>query len=165
VSTNGTFGFVIDGQTKVAYNHSDSYPSGLGVDVLGWLRRSLATRPDVLAHQARALRVVEMDSEPSDEDIRQLKRFYNPNVGGPSDRPTWYQLLRETQGDPDAILAAGVIEDASAYVGIEYAYLVDFDQRVFVARDPFDVSLGGTWPFDALPSNGQLIAALEEQDA
>jgi hypothetical protein len=165
MSTNGTFGFVIDGEKKIAYNHSDSYPGGLGLDIRDWLIRSLATRPEVLPHQARALRVVDMDDEPTGEDITRLAQYYNPNVGGRSDRPTWYQLLRRTQGDPDAILNAGVVEDGSAYVGIEYAYLVDFDERVFIARDPYDGSLGGTWSFDALPSVEEFLATFEDAAA
>jgi hypothetical protein len=99
MSTRGTFGILIDGQEKIAYNHSDSYPSGLGLDIRDWLVRSLAMRPEVLPHQARALRLVDMDSEPTDAEIQQLKRYYNPNVDGPRARPTWYQLLRETQGE------------------------------------------------------------------
>jgi hypothetical protein len=161
MSTRGTFGILIDGQEKIAYNHSDSYPSGLGLDIRDWLVRSLAMRPEVLPHQARALRLVDMDSEPTDAEIQQLKRYYNPNVDGPRARPTWYQLLRETQGDPDAILAAGVVEDGSTWGGIEYAYLVDFDKREFVARDTYDASLGGSWAFDALPSIEEFLASFE----
>lgn len=162
MSTNGTFGFVIDGEMKLAYNHCDSYPGGLGLDIRDWLVRSLATRPDVLPHQARALRVVDEDSEPTDEDVARLSRYCDPTVGGPSDRPTWYQLLRRTQGDPDAILAAGVIKDGSIYVGIEYTYLVDFDKGEFIARDTYDEKLGGSWPLNALPSTEEFLAAFED---
>lgn len=38
MGTRGFVGFVIDGQEKIGYNHFDSYPDGLGVDVLSWLR-------------------------------------------------------------------------------------------------------------------------------
>lgn len=161
MSTNGTFGFVIDGIAKLAYNHSDSYPSGLGLDIRDWLVRSLATRPEVLPHQARALRVVDENSEPTDEDFARLSKYYDPTVGGWSERPTWYQLLRRTQGNPDAILDAGVIEDGSVYVGIEYTYLIDFDKREFIARDADDANLGGSWPFSALPFVEEFLAAFE----
>lgn len=59
-------------------------------------------------------------------------------MGGPSERPTWYQLLRETQGDPAAILRAGVIADGSRYVGVEWRYLVDFDAQTLVGEDAYD---------------------------
>src|SRR5690242_2104256 len=108
MGTRGFITFVIDGEEKTAYNHFDSYPGGLGIDVLAWLR---GVHLPHVREQVEALRVVEPDSEPSDEDIRALKRYYNGNVGGPTDRPTWYQLLRETQGHPAAMLSAGVIED------------------------------------------------------
>lgn len=161
MSTNGTFGFVIDGERKLSYNHCDSYPGGLGLDVLGWLRNAMVTHPGVLPHQARALRVVDGDSEPTDEEFEQLKEFYNPNVGGRSARPTWYQLLRETQGDPAAILKAGVMENGSNYVGIEYEYLVDFDASEFVARDTYS-NLTIRWALTDLPTDEAFIAVFQE---
>lgn len=146
MSTNGTFGFVIDGTSWAGF--AGRWPRALTFSRIrrapcGWSTWT-PNRPP--------------------RTSKQLKRFYNPYVGGPSDRPTWYQLLRETQGDPDAILTAGVVEDGSVYVGIEYAYLVDFDKREFVASDPFDASLG-TWSFDALPSTDEFLAAFGERDA
>lgn len=38
MGTRGIMGFVVDGQEKLTYNHYDSYPDGLGLDVLRWLR-------------------------------------------------------------------------------------------------------------------------------
>jgi hypothetical protein len=40
MSTRGAFGFKVDGLYRIAYNHSDSYPGGLGNDIAEeWLRR------------------------------------------------------------------------------------------------------------------------------
>lgn len=191
MSTRGFVGFVADNTEKIAYNHSDSYPSGLGLDLLVWLRSA-----DIAAvrQQVAALRVVPADSEPTDDDIKALKRFYDGNVGGPSARPTWYQLLRGTQGDPAAMLRAGVIEDASGFPGdslfAEYGYVVDLDAYVFEAyvgfqkakhdkgrfagRDPkssaigndyYPVALVASWPLDSLPDSDDFIAAVEGDDA
>ncbi|HEY3435961.1 MAG TPA: hypothetical protein VGK41_09940, partial [Solirubrobacterales bacterium] len=133
MGTRGFVGFVVDGTEKIAYNHFDSYPDGLGSDVLTWLTSALTTHPAVIVEQARALRAIDGQTEPTDADFKQLKAFYNPNVGGPSARPTWYQLLRGTQGNPGAMLRAGVIEDASDFptnsLFAEWGYIVDFDER------------------------------------
>lgn len=42
MGTRGTWGFVADGDEKLTYNHFDSYPDGLGVDVLDALREKIA---------------------------------------------------------------------------------------------------------------------------
>jgi hypothetical protein len=191
MSTRGFVGFVADGTEKIAYNHSDSYPSCLGLDVLAWLR---GTHRTVLRQQVTDLRVVAADSEPTDDDVKALKSYFNPNVGGPSKRPTWYQLLRETQGDPAAMLRAGVIEDASNFPGdslfAEYGYVIDLDANTFevyvgfqrqkhdkgrfAAREPqesgvgnlyYPVALVASWPLDDLPDSDDFIAATEGDDA
>lgn len=193
MGTRGFVGFVADGTEKIAYNHFDSYPDGLGLDILFWLRNALTTHGDVLVRQIKALRVIARDSEPTDADIKQLKAFYNPNVGGRGERPTWYQLLRGTQGDPAAMVRAGVIEDASDFPGdslfAEYGYVIDVDARTFEAyrgfqrephdkgrfaarppRNPLDreyypVALVASWSLDDLPDNDAFLAAFENEAA
>ncbi len=171
MSTRGFLGVVIDGTEKIGYNHSDSYPDGLGVAVLGWARANAhALTCDVHRRErggpvdlARALRVIDPGSEPTDEDITRLGGYLNTHVGTPRERPDWYQLLRGTQGRIGAILAAGAIEDASGFpldsVCAEYGYLVDLDEGALIAYrghqcEPHDkgrfarrpVTNGGYWP-------------------
>ena len=40
MSTRGAAGIRMNGIDKVGYNHFDSYPSGLGVDILHWLSKT-----------------------------------------------------------------------------------------------------------------------------
>ena len=189
MSTRGFIGFVADGTEKIAYNHCDSYPSGLGVDVLTWLRDTLTTHGAVMIEQVKNLRVVDGEAEPTDAEIEQFRNTTNRSVGGRSDRPTWYQLLRNTQGNPAAILAAGAIEDASHFPGdslfAEYGYVVDTDARQFEAYAGFQgsphskgrfagrapasngyhpVALAASWSFDALPTDHAFLVALGETD-
>jgi hypothetical protein len=42
MGTRGTWGFVLDGEEKLTYNHFDSYPDCLGVEVLDALRERIA---------------------------------------------------------------------------------------------------------------------------
>jgi hypothetical protein len=194
MSTRGFLGFVIDGTEKIAYNHCDSYPEYLGIHVLQWVRAN----GHALAHDAilrdriggpvdliRQLRVVEDGSDPTDADIERLAPYTNRNVGGRTSRPEWYQLLRETQGDPGAILTAGVVIDGSSFptdsLFAEFGYIVDLDAGTFEAyrgfqHEPHDqgrfagraradrdgyypCALVASWPIGALPADDELIAA------
>lgn len=57
MGTRGFVTFVIDGREKTAYNHADSAPEGLGLDVLRWLRDGAVNYPDTVVERARALRL------------------------------------------------------------------------------------------------------------
>ena len=39
MSTEGAFGWRVDGADKIGYNHFDSYPTGLGIDVLHFIKK------------------------------------------------------------------------------------------------------------------------------
>jgi hypothetical protein len=187
MSTRGFLGFVVDGQEKIAYNHFDSYPGGLGVDVLSWLRIAASEGTEHIAERARALRAAE--GEPTDEDIERLAPYTDTSVGRRGERPEWYQLLRETQGNPGNILAAGVYEDASDFpldsLFAEFGYIVDLDRGVFeayrgfqnapptrgrfVGREARDPSTGyhacalvAEWKLAELPTDEAFLAAMGE---
>lgn len=179
MSTRGFLGFVIDGRELITYNHNDSYPAGLGSAVLEWARN--ADMVDAI-EKARDLRLVFSSSEPTDADIEALAP-YRLSLNEPSHRPDWYELLRGTQGDPAAILAAGVLEnerflpcDPSAAWG----YVIDFDKRAFevylgrqrkahtkgrfagmthTRRGFFPARLVASWPLSDLPSDSDFASA------
>lgn len=136
MGTRGFLGFVVDSRELIQYNHFDSYPEGLGAQVLGFLRdvaENNATRN--LRDEARLLRVVRQGiDEPTETDIENLKPWTSLTVGEQS-TAHWYNLLRETQGDPDAILTCGYIEDGSDFPGdslfAEWGYVIDLDAETF----------------------------------
>jgi hypothetical protein len=132
MSTRGFLGFVVDGTEKIAYNHYDSYPGGLGVNVLEWLR---AADLDAARAAAADLRVVDGDSEPTDEDIARYAHLADLSVDRGPGRPSWYQLIHDAQGDPAVVLATGVVEDAGRFpldsLWAEWGYLIDFDAGTF----------------------------------
>lgn len=196
MSTRGFISFTANGETKTAYNQHDSYPDGLGLDFLGWARS--ADLSDAAA-SAAALRVVDSKSDPSDEDVENLRRFadfsvdamtWNGSAYVERTRPSWYQLLRTTQGDPAAMLAAGVIGDGSTFPAdslfAEWGYVVDFDAQVlevyvgfqqeshsegrFASSTPngggyYPVRLVKAWPLSDLPDDGAFIAECEKAGA
>ncbi|MEV0027850.1 hypothetical protein [Nocardia sp. NPDC050793] len=187
MGTRGFISFVAGGQEKTTYTHSDSYPSGLGLDVLGWLRTAV-TSLDVLTERATSLLVVDPGSTPTPSQIDHLRQHADLTV---SDRrlDDWYCMLRDTQGDPEAILDAGVIEDARTFpldsLWAEYGYLIDTDTSTFetyvgAQRRPHDrgrfahrrlpdwdpivdkyypVALVASWPLNAIPTDKAFLDA------
>lgn len=140
MGTRGALGFVVDETAKITYNHFDSYPSGLGDDTLRWLRGVVAdpAREQAAADAARRLR--EVTGEPTDEEARRYSQagLADTDVSTGAD---WYALLRRAQGDPAAILDVGIFESAAEFprdsLFCEWAYLVDFDARVFEVYEGF----------------------------
>lgn len=169
MGTRGALGFVLAGNEKITYNQYDSYPDGLGEDVLSWLRAALGLPVDVrdiLAaeevgtpekvnpeSEARLRRQVERlakvpDREPTGSDREQLAEFTDRDVSTGED---WYALLRRTQGEPERLLRAGLYEDASEFpldsLFCEWAYVVDLDTRQFEVYRGFQVAppTAGRW--------------------
>lgn len=164
--------FKVDGQTKAGYVHSDAYPSELGANVLEWLREQYEYAAVTLSLQrarylAQRLVVVDDDTEPTETQQYELRRFANTNVSSKR-LDDWYVLLRETQGDPAKTLEAGfiygdtTIEPYRLGRGHEYFYLVDFDERTFTASG--HGQLLGQWSFDELPTKADFIAKTEPED-
>ena len=139
MGTRGFIGFVADEREAITYNQFDSYPSGVGVDVLGWLRFAAQDVP-ALRGKVKALQVVENSSEPTAEDVERLSGFADLNVSEKDPRE-WYVLLRETQGNPARMLQAGVVLDASDFpldsLFAEWGYVVDLDREVFEVYEGF----------------------------
>ncbi|MFI6713568.1 hypothetical protein ACIBF7_44580 [Nonomuraea sp. NPDC050478] len=182
MASRGFVGFVADKTEKIAYNHYDSGPTGVGLIVLAWLRDA-AQAPGMLRERVAALRVVDSNSTPTEDDIVRLGEYadaYTSSCGV----PYWAGLLWKTQGDPEAMLRAGVIEDASSYpaesTDCEWGYLIDLDTQVFeVYRgqqaaphhrgrfatqphpdDHYPAALVTGWRFDQLPSDDEFLTTL-----
>lgn len=189
MGTRGAFGFVVNQTEKITYNHFDSYPDGLGLDVLRWLRDTVDRDGEDAAREAAArLQVVNEDASPTEEELASFAAYRDPRVSTGDD---WYALLRNTQGNPGEILRAGFFIDGSEFpmdsLFCEYAYIVDFDCRVFQAyegfrktpttegrwayrfgiREPngyYPVQLRARWSFDLLPSEDAFCAEFSDED-
>lgn len=183
MASRGFVGFVADRTEKIAYNHYDSGPDGVGLTVLAWLRTAVKA-PDVLRERVAALRMVTSD-QPTPADIERYGQYAVPYAASRV-ITTWMELLWRTQGDPELILQAGVIDDASSfpvdYPECEWGYVVDLDTGVFEVyrgrqaaphnrgrfaasahpceQDYWPVALVTGWRFDQLPNDEDFLAAL-----
>lgn len=95
MGTRGAYGFRIGRQDKVSYNHSDSYPSGLGNDIVNFIANHT---PKSLKQIAEKIEMVSEEKEPTKKQIQECESWSNVSVG--SRKITdWYCLLRESQGN------------------------------------------------------------------
>jgi hypothetical protein len=124
--------FAHNGEIKAMYNHWDSYPTGLGDVMVKWM---LAQDGDFskAIEQFDRLTAVEEDSEPTEDQKLALVRYLDLGVGNKTDGD-WYNLLRDTQGNPVGALEAGFFVDYFKFgedsLFCEYAYVVDLDRKV-----------------------------------
>ena len=125
MSTRGLVGFVVDGQVKATYNHYDSYPEGLGEDVVSFVKDGWFTR-----EQVENLKLVDESTPPTEEEKAALREYADTGVSTQS-LDEWYVLLRNTQGDLAAILESGYMIDSEDFAAdslfCEWGYLINID--------------------------------------
>jgi len=128
MSTRGTIGFRIDGMDKLSYNHSDSYPSGLGVSFVKQVRK--LAKGKKLVEKVRALRVVTNLDTPTPYDVERFGGQANLSVGNQT-VTDWYCLLRGYQGDLPQILKSGVMLAQNQFIYdslfCEHGYILNLD--------------------------------------
>ncbi len=79
-------------------------------------------------------------------------------MGNPNEE--WYALLHDLQGDPAGILASGyIVDEGSPHA---WAYEINSDEQSFSVGYANDK--GATWPWSALPTDQQFVAAAESLD-
>jgi len=194
MGTRGFVGFNAEGRETITYNHWDSYPEGLGVAVLHFLRTMDAE--DEIRYRDAAIRIkhVSNDVPPTRDEIVELIKYSNLSVSE-QDASDWYCLLRETHGKPRQILGCGYAEHAPEFpldsLFCEWGYLIDFDARKlevyqgFQTRPPTSgrwagqtrppryegdsggyhaVELVATYDFDDLPTDEAFTARLEPSE-
>lgn len=153
IGTRGFIGVVVNGDLKVTYNHFDSYPDGIGVQVLGFLQGVLAGGSDgynAMAEKAAALQLIDESEKPTAEQQEALKKYADTSVSTGS-LDEWYVLLRGAQGNLGAYLDAGYMPDGSDFpldgVFCEWGYLIDLDNKVFEVYKGFNKGLPteGRW--------------------
>ena len=130
-------GVRVDGIDKFMYNHFDSYPSGLGADIVDDINELLDT-PGLglggIKTLAQKLELVDRDSKPTPEQQKKFIKYFDSGVASRSTND-WYCLLREMQGKFAETLQAGVAIDYTDFIKeslfCEWAYVVNFDTNMF----------------------------------
>jgi hypothetical protein len=131
MGTRGAVGFRANNQDKVQYNHFDSYPAGLGSEVLAFIQSST---PEKLKEIANRIVVVDQKIPPTDEQIAECADWTDLSV---SERSTsdWYCVLRKAQGNLGAYVdGLRYMLNAESFLldslFCEYAYIINTDENV-----------------------------------
>jgi len=132
MGTRGHVKIKVDGQTFTAYNHFDSYPSGLGNMMLAQAKRM---DPAWVRERAASLRVVQEDDRPTVEQAEKVAAYTDHGVSTGAD---WYSALREAQGNVEAYLTVGFWPDGSRTGGQEYTYTIDYDSETFTVEAEYE---------------------------
>lgn len=133
MGTRGLYGIIVGEERKLTYNHFDSYPSGLGADLLKFLKE---TPLDQLHEDAVALEVIDGETPPTEAQKERARKAGVVNLGvGEQSEDDWYCLLRDTQGDMRKTLDAGVMVDGQSFAHdslfCEWGYVIDLDHNIF----------------------------------
>lgn len=193
MGTRGLTGFVLDNQIKASYQQYDSYPDGVGVDVLAFARGI----DDLvqLRRQVSKLKVVPEQGKPTKAQRDALANRAGITAEEGSD---WYWALRDTQGQPGRILESGYILDSADFgkdsLFCEWAYLINTDDSTLevykgfqeephsegrwalpegVTPEPsyeggpiyYPVKLVATFRLASLPTREEFLSKLDEQEA
>jgi len=128
MGTRGCYGFYKNGQTKVTYNHFDSYPEYLGKSIIEFLKN---TSIEELNEIFEKIIMVKQDSKPTKKQITQLKKYADLRVSSQS-LDEWYVLLRNIQGDlnpykKDLVYMIDSQDFLTDSLFCEWAYIINLD--------------------------------------
>lgn len=151
MGTRGSFGFRVNGEDKLMYNHSDSYPSGLGLDVLAFLK---AVDVSTLSSKAAKLKAVDNDiARPTAAQKAKCRKAGTVDLAvSQRSEDDWYCLLRNAQGDLGKLLKVGFFEEGNAFVldsiFCEWAYIINLDTGKLEVYEGFNEGIrlpDGKW--------------------
>lgn len=138
MGTRGLFGFYCKGKFFVVYNHWDSYPTGLGKQVVDQLKKTIQSGQfEEWFVLLEKLKIVKEHVPPTPQDIERLKPYTDLSVSNRLSTTQWtsdwYCLLRGCQGSLEKVLQSGYlinnVNDNEVPYWQEYAYVVNMDTR------------------------------------
>lgn len=129
MSTRGAVGFRYKKQDYVHYNHSDSYPSYLGLSVLNFIQ---GTSLEELQKIASQIVLVSEDETPTVSQIEELEKNHFLNYF--TEKDDWYTILRPAQGNLNAYKEGlKFMIDGKDFLldslFCEYAYIINIDNQ------------------------------------
>lgn len=147
MGTRSSVGFILNGEYKAQYNHSDGYPGGVGQETVDELNIVIdAGQLEALKEGISKLELVDNDRPPTQEEmdhyIANGTYDYGVSTGKPSE---WYALLRNVQGgECIPFIADGRMQhmkDGTDFITdslfCEWAYIINFDTGMFEVWEGF----------------------------
>lgn len=138
MGTRGTIGFYKNGKGKITYNHFDSYPEGIGKDILEEIRGVPIEKLNEIFDGIKLIK--NEDKKPTKEEIKKYQKYSNASVGGQGtgnkEVITYYQLLRNLQGTLKPYIEGKVklLIDNENFLKdslfCEWSYIINLDENV-----------------------------------
>lgn len=187
MGTRGAYGFYKNGTNKITYNHFDSYPEGLGADVVKFIQSTPVAELHTIFDE---IEMIEENSKPTPEQIEKYQHFADTSVSSGS-LEEWYVLLRHAQGDLSAFQKGlrHMIDGGANFMKdslfCEWAYVINLDENVLEVYEGFqktpqnnrygteepdkmgyyNVKLVKTYPLDNIPKDWiQEVCPVEEEE-
>ncbi len=169
MGTRGAVGLVLDGKTYAAYNHFDSYPDGLGEEVVDFCHSLSPRKWETLKKNLKKIKWIKKGSKPTPEEQKLYEKYADLNVGEQS-LGDWYCLLRDFQGVEGlkAILNGKLkhwTNDADFLkddTWCEYAYVINVDTKKLVFYEM--TKKVGEVPIPRIPKNWKSLFDNEENE-
>lgn len=134
MGTRGACGFYSQGTEKVTYNHYDSYPVGLGNQVIEYLDTK-DRDIDEIRKDFDKIQLVKETSRPSKKQIKICRNAGLSDLTVSDKEITdWYCLMRLAQGDLTQNVQSGLMIDSREFLYdslfCEWAYIINIDNSL-----------------------------------
>ena len=136
MSTRGSWGIKYKGVTKETYNHMDSYPTGLGIQMSRFLMAVLKDcqyETDAMLKELRTMfyriSMVGFDDLASEEQIEKYRKYAEEDTTD-EELKEFYRLLRKTQYNPLFYYEDKELDVMNPNNGDnEFSYMIDLDKK------------------------------------
>ena len=139
MGTRGALGFYKNGINKITYNHWDSYPEGLGVNVAQFISKNTIEDMNM---KFNAITMVKNEVKPTEEQVFKCMKLnlYNGGVRNQTIYD-WYCLLYEAHGNLELYYKAGLMEDNANFLEdslyCECGYIINLDNNTLEVYQGF----------------------------
>lgn len=127
MSTRGAYGFYKNGESKITYNHCDSYPDYLGKMMVDFI---INTDVEKMNRMFDRIIMVNESDMPTKQQLEEIKLYLQADSN-----EDWYSALRQAQGTLDyhkkGLRYMTNSSDFIAYGNsCEFAYVINLDDNV-----------------------------------
>jgi hypothetical protein len=154
MGTRGVVGFRLDNKDILFYNHYDSYPSGLGWNVVQFVQR--VKNWPLVKERVRGLRLVDEDGPMTQADTEHYgnlcghfsKKHFYPYTEHTAENCIcdWHNLLHNLQGKLADILDAGIAVKSNDFVKnslfCEWGWIINLDGMMIEVYRGFQTKKG-----------------------
>ena len=129
MSTRGAFGFTKNGVNKITYNHFDSYPTGLGFDIIEFIMKNNIEKMNKIFN---SITMVKHDDVPTVDQLKTLEEYFGSRIDIRKVKDM-EDLISGNQYITDFQKGFPFMLDNENFMGdslfCEYAYIINLDDN------------------------------------